>query len=90
MTKFGRLLFKLRAIRLYRGNVQYAKDYHDFIWNWWNPIAWVIAPLTFVLMGLIIGFPEAWRTKTEGGFGMNPYFTNNNIELEWAKWSDPV
>ena len=65
-----------------------ARFYHDgdsagFVWRWWHPFTWVLAPFTFTYMVLAVGVPEAIRYRHEGGFGMKPYFLHNPEKLIW-------
>ncbi|GHC61731.1 hypothetical protein [Limoniibacter endophyticus] len=65
-----------------------ARFYHDgdgagFVWRWWSPVAWVLAPLSFIVACLAIGIPDAWRDRHDFGFGMKPWFIQNPDRLFW-------
>lgn len=65
-------------IRVYRDG-----DGFGFVWRWWNPLAWIAAPLAFIVGVLVQGVPETLRYKHNLGFGMNPWFVENPERLEW-------
>lgn len=78
LTPVGRVIFMSRAARFYRNG-----DSAGFLWRWWHPIAWIVAPLGFVASVIVTGIPDTWRYKHELGFGMNPWFKQRPDELRW-------
>jgi hypothetical protein len=76
MTSFGKILNLLGAIRVYRNG-----DGHGFIWRWYHPLAWVLAPLALIASGLLEGFPQTWKYREQIGFRIDPYFTRHNINV---------
>jgi len=67
-----------------------ARFYHNgdgagFVWRWWHPASWVLAPLAFVVSCIIQGAPDAWDSRHDIGFGMNPWFIANPDKLEWEQ-----
>lgn len=58
MTKIGRILKACWMIRVYRDG-----DGFGFVWRWWNPLTWVVAPLA-----LGQSFPSTFRRKHYDGF----------------------
>ena len=87
MTAFGKLLAKFYVISLYRMKGG-DKNAHDFIWNWWNPVAWVLGPLGFLVCCFIEGVPYTWKERRQIGFGMNPWYADNGYEIEWVRSYD--
>lgn len=78
ITKFGQALRLSGAARFYHNG-----DGVGFVWRWWHPLAWVMAPLAFVVSVLVDGVPETLRYRYEVGFGINPWFKAHPDELEW-------
>ncbi len=78
MTPLGRTLKALRMIRVYKDG-----SGHGFIWRWWNPLSWVMAPACFIFVVLMQGLPETLKYKHDVGFGMKPWFIENPDRLEW-------
>lgn len=65
-----------------------ASFYHNgdgagFVWRWWHPLSWVLAPLFFLLHCGACGVPDAWRYRHETGLRMDPWFIKNPSHLEW-------
>lgn len=77
---FGRLLWALRAIRLYEDG-----SATGVLWNWWHPLTWIIVPLLVVFSVLAQGVPETIRYSHEIGLGMSPYFIEHPERLKWIK-----
>lgn len=83
MTKFGNFLHNIRVISLYR--MVGSKDKPtEFVWNWWNPLAWIMASLLFILSVLLQGAIDTWQYRENGGFRIHPFYTENNKEIEWV------
>lgn len=78
MTPIGRLLKFTRAIRVYKDG-----DGHGFVWRWWNPLAWVSAPLLILWAILVQGVPETIKQRHYVGIGVNPWFVEHPEQLEW-------
>jgi len=80
MSKFGQVLKRLWLIRVYRDG-----DGHGFVWRWWNPLVWVVAPMAIGFVILMHGIPETFRRKHEVGIGMKPWFLQHPERLEWMQ-----
>jgi hypothetical protein len=78
MNTLGKLFAYLRVIRVYKDG-----DTYGFVWRWWNPVAWLFAPLTFMAMSFFEGVPYTFKNRYEVGFGINPYFIDNPNEMKW-------
>lgn len=78
MYTLGKVFAYLRVIRVYKDG-----DGFGFVWRWWNPIAWIFAPLTFMAMSFFEGVPYTFKNRHEVGFGIGPYFIRNPNDLEW-------
>ena len=78
MTPVGRLLKFARVIRVYKNG-----DGHGFVWRWWNPLAWIAAPLLIIFAILAQGVPETLKERHYVGIGMNPWFVQHPERLEW-------
>lgn len=78
LTALGRLIRMLGAARFYRDG-----SGAGFVWRWWHPLAWVIAPLSFVASVAVAGFPDTWRYRHEIGIGMKPWFKERPEDLRW-------
>lgn len=73
-----------RALRF----IGVCKFYHDgdgagFVWRWWHPAAWVLAPLAFCGGVLAQGFSESLKYKHHLGFGLGPYWCSRKAEIKW-------
>lgn len=74
-------LFKaIKVAKVYRDG-----DGYGFVWRWWNPLSWIIAPIVFVVACGFDGIPQAWQGRSYLGFGMSQYFIKNPDKLEWLK-----
>lgn len=65
-----------------------ARFYHDgdgagFVWRWWHPLAWLSAPIFFMLFCAASGVPSAWLNRHEAGFCVSPWFRENPSRLDW-------
>ena len=80
LRPFAKLLWKARVIRCYCDG-----DGAGFVWRWWHPVTWILAPATFILGILLVGIPETWRDKHDIGFGMKPWFVANPDRLIWIR-----
>lgn len=78
LAPIGRLIRSTGAARFYHDG-----DGAGFVWRWWHPLTWVLAPLGLVAMCAITGVPEAWRYRHDIGLGMKPWFKDNPDRLEW-------
>lgn len=62
-----------------------TKIYHNgdglgFIWRWYHPLTWVLAPLFILITILLYGFLKSWNRRENLGLRIDPYFTKNNID----------
>jgi len=78
MNLFGRILFRLYAIRVYRDG-----DGLGYVWVWWHPLAWVLAPFILFVHMLANGVVPAWRYRYDAGWQIAPYFKLRPDKLEW-------
>ena len=78
MTPLARFLKLARVIRIYRDG-----DGHGFVWRWWNPLTWLIAPLAIAFVILMQGIPQTITNKHDVGVGMKPWFVEHPERLEW-------
>ena len=79
LSPVGRVIYWTGAARFYHNG-----DGAGFIWRWWHPLAWIVAPLGFIASVVMVGLPETWSDKHALGFGMNPYFVKHPDKLVWA------
>ena len=70
LSKFGRILFRLKVIRVY-GN----GDGCGCVWRMWNPLAWVV-----LILGLTAGF------FCGGAKGIMEYWDDNRCMLTVTKY----
>lgn len=80
LTSFAKVLVKLKVFRIY--SLKGSNKIGGFLWNWYNPISWVLAPIGFACQVFMEGFPEAVKYKYELGFGINPFYKDKEIEFE--------
>lgn len=78
LTPVGRAIYMTRSGRFY----------HDgcgggFVWRWWHPLSWILAPILFLILCLMVGVPEAWLDRHEIGLRMKPWFVTHPDRLEW-------
>ena len=78
MNPFGKLLMMLYIVRVYRNG-----DGFSFVWRFWNPLSWVLAPIAFLGCAYSEGVPYTLEYKHEIGFGIDPYFIKHPEQLEW-------
>lgn len=78
LSPLGKALKAARVIRIYKDG-----DARGFVWRWWNPLSWIIAPLSFAFVCAMQGIPETIRYKHDVGFGMKPWFIEHPNRLEW-------
>ncbi|AGR47960.1 hypothetical protein PHIM7_245 [Sinorhizobium phage phiM7] len=83
MTKIGTFLHNARVISLYRSVGSKHKP-TEFVWNWWNPLAWIAAPFLFILSIVLQGAIDTWEYRHDLGFRIHPFYTDNNKEIEWV------
>lgn len=77
LTTFAKIVIALRIIRTYNNHA-------GWVWQYWNPLAWVMIPLTIVASILFSGIPETFRKPSDLGFGIDPFYINNpKYPLEW-------
>lgn len=69
----------VRAISIYKNGSSFG-----YVWNWWNPIAWILAPITVFANVLFVGIPETWKYREDCGLRVDPYFTKNGKKVEWV------
>lgn len=80
LTPIGKFLWRFYMMEIYENGNSIG-----MIWNWWNPISWVLASISFIVFGLYDGFPTAWKNRNEIGIGVHPYFVKNPKQLKWFK-----
>ena len=80
LTPFGKCLRTTGACRFYHNG-----DGAGFVWKWWHPVAWVLAPILFVILCILEGVPEAIKSRRDIGFKMDPYFIKNPDRLIWEE-----
>jgi hypothetical protein len=56
-----------------------------FVWNWFNPLSWIISPIIYLTSCIFYGTLDTWKYRHEIGFGMNPYFKKHPEKLVWLK-----
>lgn len=78
LSKFGKALKAVRAIRVYKDG-----GGHGFLWRWWNPLAWMLAPMTIILSILMQRIPETFKDMHDLGFGVKPWFIDHPERLRW-------
>jgi hypothetical protein len=78
-------MYASKTIRLYKDG-----DGFGYLWRWWNPITWILAPCVIVI-------EFAYRFLTEGvsgfdkeilsdvGITIRPFFKKNPEKLKWFK-----
>jgi hypothetical protein len=82
MNLFGRMLFAIYAIQVYKDG-----DGFGYIWNWWHPMAWILAPIVLLIHAMIEGVPRAWRYRYDAGWQMAPYFKQHPEKIRWISRS---
>lgn len=78
MKPLAKIIIWLRIARFY-------KNGNGFVWNWFNPLSWIIAPIFFLTNVLLEGIIDTWKYRYEIGFGMDPYFKKHPDKLMWLK-----
>lgn len=79
MNKLGRTLKWIRVIRVYKDG-----DGFGFVWRWWNPLTWLLAPGFVWFAVLMQGIPETLRAPHDIGFGIKPWFIEHPERFEWV------
>ena len=79
-NKFALTLYHLRI-----GNFYYNGDAADMVFNYWNPLSWVLAIVAIIATILIAGIPELYNYPEHAGLRVSPFFKKNNYEVEWIK-----
>lgn len=73
----GRFLIRFAIVRTYNNHA-------GLVWNYWNPLAWVIIPIAVIASILLLGIPETFRKPSDLGFGIDPFYINNpDYPLKW-------
>lgn len=76
LSPIGKFIHFTKAARFWRdGNVS------SFLWNWWNPLAWIFGPLIFVLSVLVQGYPQTMRDLAALGFVLSDYWKEHEREF---------
>ena len=78
LRPIGRIIVKLYAAKLYANG-----DSAGFVWRWWNPLAWILAPLAVIASILVAGIPETISERHDIGFGVSPWFKQHPERLQW-------
>lgn len=74
----GRLLYKARAIRIYKDGPCLG-----FVWCWWHPVSWILAPFTLGVHVCLEGVVNAWRYRHDAGWTLAPYYKLHPAEVVW-------
>lgn len=78
LTPIGKIMRITGVARFYRdGNGA------RFIWRWWHPLSWILAPLFVVVSVVLDGIFDTWRYRHDIGIGMKPWFKERPAELRW-------
>jgi hypothetical protein len=56
-----------------------------FLWRWWHPATWLLAPLLIIASVLAEGVPTTWRDRHQLGLRMNPWFVEHPERLKWTR-----
>jgi hypothetical protein len=78
ISGLGRVLRSSGAARFYHNG-----DGAGFVWRFWHPLAWIIAPIALIASVIVEGAPSTWRHRHQIGFGMDPWFLKNPDKLRW-------
>lgn len=80
VSPIGRAIGLLRAARFYHNG-----DGASFVWRWWHPVSWMLAPLMFLLHCVSEGVPNAWRWREDSGIRLSPWFVLHPEKIEWEQ-----
>jgi len=75
MKPVGKFLYYTGTIRLYRNG-----DGMGFIWRWWNPLSWILAPILIILSVFIIGSRDTFASIEDIGLRVDPYVKKHGVE----------
>jgi hypothetical protein len=85
MTPFGKFILYTKMVWAYDNG-----DAIGFVFRWWHPLVWIVAPLVFILAVLMHGFPETWHNREDLGFRITPFIKKKMDEGKYTgeiyKW----
>jgi hypothetical protein len=80
MKPLAKIILWLRIAKFYKNGSGFG-----FVWNWFNPLSWFIAPIFFLTSVFLEGIIETWEYRHQIGFGIAPYFKKHPDRLVWLK-----
>lgn len=78
MKPFGKFLYYTGSVRIYAN-----ADCIGFVWKWWNPMSWILAPIAILISILVQGIPDIMKNPSDIGLKLDPYFHKNSKKVEW-------
>lgn len=84
MKLLGKVIVWLHVCKFYKNGSGVG-----FVWNWFNPLSWIIAPIIFLTNVFLFGILETWKYRHEVGIGINPFFEKHPEKLVWMKTMKP-
>jgi hypothetical protein len=80
----GRIMWHLRVTSMYHNG-----DLLGFVWNWWNPLALVMAAIIVPLFAIVFILIEGAsridkKVWADAGLYVDPYFKKNPDKLKWV------
>lgn len=79
-SKLAMFLYYTKICHFYHNG-----DLAAYVFNYWNPLAWIVATILIVIYVLMAGIPELIKYPEDIGLRVSPYFKENNIPIEWIK-----
>lgn len=79
LNSFTKLLIRLRMI-----NAWCDGDGISFVWNWYNPLTYLMMPyvlLSLLLATILYGVKEVFSSFHDFGFVKSPYWKENQNEI---------
>ena len=80
MKPLAKFVLWSRICRFYKNGSGFG-----FVWNWINPLSWIIAPIIFLTHTILYGILETWKYRHNVGLGIDPYFKKHPEKLVWLK-----
>jgi hypothetical protein len=80
MKPLAKIILRLRIAKFYKNGSGFG-----FVWNWFNPLSWLVAPILFLTNTILFGIIETWKYRHEVGIGLDPFFKKYPEKLEWVK-----
>jgi hypothetical protein len=84
MKLFGKVIVWLHVCKFYKNGSGVG-----FVWNWLNPLSWIIALIIFLTNVFLFGMLETWKYRHEVGIGIDPFFEKHPEKLVWLKTMKP-